>query len=1288
MRYQGSLGLSVFTKHKSALFIIGIIVFFYLINNFIWLRENTYPYGPDEFRHLWTGWKFSESIFAEGGEFLYLFARTTGHWPPLFYISSAIVAFFLGTSYVALVMTNLPYLIILLISVYFIGLKLFDRITGLLAAVLISAYPMIFIYSRHFNLDFALTAMTCLSICSLIYTDYFKEKKYCLLFGLSLGLGMLTRTTYILFLIGPLGYTFSRIFLLKRNKAIRLKKISRNLILSLCLGILVASLWYWPAFPAVAERTETFLWTITHRSFTITSELNSTPLFHLHKFFNYLHSLISEQASLLFFVAFLITLPFFLRLKNNFKLLLISWFTIPYLILSLSFQQEGRFMMPALPAIALISAAGIQNITAKKRRITFCVLIFVLGMAQFFHISYYPRRSEQNLLFQSENRRGLPQGPPLKKDWKADEIADSIVKYCKTWSGFPIFMGIICDDRQSNDIYGYSAVIDYYLIKKGVKRCESINLLEDQLAEIVKLIINIEKFNSFIFISKDSSWSKPNAIFDRFIDRLARRINSSQGIAEINNHIIPFGESAYGSDTFIKIAKQRLENFLSNIKPFERISLPDGYFAHIYAKKIVSIEKGLLKLVTDNNRYRIFYRNTEITKDLGLRTVFKYQGNRYNSSQLSWQVEKINPVQLLAKCVGPDLPFTQIWKIEILEDSRIDWQVEFETSKQIKLSDIQATLLLSSDYQHWINASKEGNFPRMHLWAGQWQDILPSSSISPCLGVKGLTNGRTVLPGVLFEPGQNSLVNRPLLQNTDYRTDARVLGFRSPEQAIALNIGRQKLLHAEIGIFTQDQDMLARLEEIKKAYLITDGPLELYFRDGAAKIYHRGLELTEDKGIRLDFRLVPKGRYYDSREAVWDVEMESEIKLVARGTWLELGLSQIWTLQITEQGRIDWQVEFETSKQIKLSDIQATLLLSSDYQHWINASKEGNFPRMHLWAGQWQDILPSSSISPCLGVKGLTNGRTVLPGVLFEPGQNSLVNRPLLQNTDYRTDARVLGFRSPEQAIALNIGRQKLLHAEIGIFTQDQDMLARLEEIKKAYLITQGHLELYFSTWGIFELYYRNTRISKQPGLSTCFVFRGNSYDTSSAIWQIDKLSPSRLIAKGRWQDLPFILIWQLEILENDIVDWQILMEAKERIQIDRGPYANLILFNNYQKWVTLHNQGIFSPIVPWQKKWSWVGQRSSSVCIGVRESRKGENILPGVLLRIEERLILDRTVPQNTSYTLRARALDVQREKDTIEPLILSAAGSHSIFSGQIIVFEKDEDIDIFLRRIREQGE
>ncbi|MBL7196710.1 MAG: hypothetical protein ISS47_01275 [Candidatus Omnitrophica bacterium] len=93
---------------------------------------------------------------------------------------------------------------------------------------------------------------------------------------------------------------------------------------------------------------------------------------------------------------------------------------------------------------------------------------------------------------------------------------------------------------------------------------------------------------------------------------------------------------------------------------------------------------------------------------------------------------------------------------------------------------------------------------------------------------------------------KQAYIDTPLLQNTDYRFSARVLGFHSQQPIINLDPGRHRLLWGEIYIFNHDKAIIAKRGEIKKTSAIAQGPLGIYFRNGESKLYCRNREITQN----------------------------------------------------------------------------------------------------------------------------------------------------------------------------------------------------------------------------------------------------------------------------------------------------------------------------------------------------------------------------------------------------------------------------------------------------------
>lgn len=187
---------------------LAFLWLFHTVNNWLWLAANATSTGwdrPKQLLYLLTYDNILQHVDAVS-----LFQAVTfndGKWsyyPPLFHFSALPWQRLLGVSEDVAAMTNVIYMAILLLSVYGIGARMFGKHVGLLASCLVSLFPMSFSMARYFYLDYALTAAVALSVYLLLLTNSFESRKYSLLFGLSLGLGMLIKWLLVFFLLGPL----------------------------------------------------------------------------------------------------------------------------------------------------------------------------------------------------------------------------------------------------------------------------------------------------------------------------------------------------------------------------------------------------------------------------------------------------------------------------------------------------------------------------------------------------------------------------------------------------------------------------------------------------------------------------------------------------------------------------------------------------------------------------------------------------------------------------------------------------------------------------------------------------------------------------------------------------------------------------------------------------------------------------------------------------------------------------------------------------------------------------
>jgi 4-amino-4-deoxy-L-arabinose transferase-like glycosyltransferase len=242
--------------------LLGVIVVFHAANNWVWLAENVTLTGWDKPRHLARSLNYNHMLSPITVHSLFEMMISDPVRPPLFPASATIMYRLFGISADVATMVNVLYLVIVLAATYGIGHRWGGRRLGLASAALLAIFPMFYSMSRYFYLEFALTAMVALAVYLLLATDGFRRRGMSLLFGLSLGLGLLTKRTFVLFALGPVIVAILTSGLLPALWR-RLKQCFapanrekpriywRKALLALVGGLVPAAIWYLPNREAI-----------------------------------------------------------------------------------------------------------------------------------------------------------------------------------------------------------------------------------------------------------------------------------------------------------------------------------------------------------------------------------------------------------------------------------------------------------------------------------------------------------------------------------------------------------------------------------------------------------------------------------------------------------------------------------------------------------------------------------------------------------------------------------------------------------------------------------------------------------------------------------------------------------------------------------------------------------------------------------------------------------------------------------------------------------------------------
>lgn len=451
MTSRGRLGFTReraggFLVRQGHLVLLSLLISIQLAVNWAWLSTNVVIIGWDRPRHLIESLVYNDILEQVNLNSLFEAQTHSGYYPPLFHWS--MVAFYklFGVSMDVAAMANMLFLVILLVSAYGVGRELGGKGVGLLTAFITSTLPMVFAMSRYTYIEFSLMAMVALSIWLLLLSREFTHRGYSLLFGLSLGLGLLSKWTFSLFVFPALIVVILRTVLRtgSRDSLRSFSKDKRWGAFSVSLGLILTLVWYLPNTQRIAGLPLSHLllpvswflfsgliyllkqpsdpivnllgslwlgvvvtgsWYLSRIDFVSHTFLIAwgRPERHNWAFGYYLDHLIHEQLSL-FYVVVLIVASFGLlilagrtlrhgegwrEIWGGKLLLLVLWVVVPYVVFSFRpSSRHSRFIMPMLPALAALMAYGLSKIQFSKLKVVAVGLVAVVGTGQLLALSF------------------------------------------------------------------------------------------------------------------------------------------------------------------------------------------------------------------------------------------------------------------------------------------------------------------------------------------------------------------------------------------------------------------------------------------------------------------------------------------------------------------------------------------------------------------------------------------------------------------------------------------------------------------------------------------------------------------------------------------------------------------------------------------------------------------------------------------------------------------------------------------------------------------------------------
>lgn len=447
------------------------------------------------------------------------------------------------------------------------------------------------------------------------------------------------------------------------------------------------------------------------------------------------------------------------------------------------------------------------------------------------------------------------------------------------------------------------------------------------------------------------------------------------------------------------------------------------------------------------------------------------------------------------------------------------------------------------------------------------------------------------------------------------------------------------------------------------AGILTKDFVNLVFNNGRFFLNWRDQLLTPHSGAYTVFLI--NNKWYTSLAADWQVERSGEDRLVAIGRHPQVGLTQVWRLELSDARAVKWDIDLELEESCEIQEGYANMMLTDQYAQWFTSYEKGEFPQIREDYKNWQTLLEGPILRKCIGVRAAEGSGKKIPSLVFE--QTNFLHRSQAQisNTDYPLSSRVLQYKlsaSPDHASAQ---ARRFAYFSARVLLDVPDLDGYLRDFQEDFVLAEGPLRLAFDN-GRGMLSSNGIDLTKAPHMGTSLFANGRRYSSSGAHWEFKKEKKNQLIARGVWPGLPLVQTWKIELKDGASFSWEVALEVKEKVSIEEQSLS-LMFSEKYKKWFCEYGQGSF-PDTFLEDRADMFQRCIPDGSFGLESSDTG---LPAVVLTFSGALNNFSKI-FNSDFYSKARTLEVQRVEPEAQTIFLP--GRHACFKIEGRLPEKTE--------------
>ncbi|OGL42557.1 MAG: hypothetical protein A2042_04210 [Candidatus Schekmanbacteria bacterium GWA2_38_11] len=263
--------------------------------------------------------------------------------------------------------------------------------------------------------------------------------------------------------------------------------------------------------------------------------------------------------------------------------------------------------------------------------------------------------------------------------------------------------------------------------------------------------------------------------------------------------------------------------------------------------------------------------------------------------------------------------------------------------------------------------------------------------------------------------GDQSFQGKCLRTIEKFQNQGKTLIFVSHDLNIVRHICDRVILldRGEIVAEGEAEKIISRywlfVGEKKGIAKIESGHLTFMFNNGKIIFLWKEMEITKNLSGYTSLRSFVK--WFDSTQVDWRVLEKNEKKIVARGNWRGLPISQTWEMEVLSPEEIFWNIDMEVFEPVSIAKEQANIMLSDKYMEWeTQSSQKGLLPEKFREDvnDDWDIICSAKAKDSFIKIIGFNNDGMDFPSVTFDCGSQGEEYKVNIINSNPFYKGRVL----------------------------------------------------------------------------------------------------------------------------------------------------------------------------------------------------------------------------------------------------------------------------------------